>query len=75
MFYKTLNGARVGDVFMSLIYTAELNHVPPFEYLVALLQHADQVRGNPSGWMPWNYLSALRQLNAGLEPPKSAPPS
>jgi transposase len=63
MFYKTLNGARVGDVFMSLIYTAELNEVPPFEYLVALLERSDQVRVNPSDWMPWNYLSALTRLS------------
>ena len=48
MFYKTLNGSRVGDAFTSLIYTAELNDVLPFEYLVALLQHPDQVRANPS---------------------------
>lgn len=72
MFYKTLNGARVGDVFMSLIYTAELNDVPPFEYLIALLQQPDQVRRNPSDWMPWNYLSALSRLTAGPAPP---PPS
>jgi hypothetical protein len=25
LFYKTVNGARVGDLFMSLIYTCELN--------------------------------------------------
>ncbi len=25
LFYKTLKGARVGDTFMSLIYTAELS--------------------------------------------------
>jgi transposase len=25
LFYKTLNGARVGDLFMSLIHTCELN--------------------------------------------------
>jgi hypothetical protein len=72
MFYKTLNGARVGDVFMSLIYTAELNDVPPFEYLVALLQHPDQVRSNPSDWMPWNYLSALSRLKAGPDPPSAS---
>jgi transposase len=64
MFYKTLNGARVGDVFMSLIYTAELNDVPPFEYLVALLEHPTQVRANPKNWMPWNYQSTLNQLTA-----------
>jgi hypothetical protein len=27
LFYKTLNGARVGDLFMSLIHTCELNGV------------------------------------------------
>ena len=27
LFYKTRNGARVGDVFMSLIHTAELNGI------------------------------------------------
>jgi len=64
MFYKTLNGARVGDVFMSLIYTAELNDVPPFEYLVALLEHPTQVRANSKNWMPWNYQSTLNQLTA-----------
>jgi hypothetical protein len=73
MFYKTLNGARVGDVFMSLIYTAELNDVPAFEYLVALLKHADRVRALPGAWMPWNYQSTLRQLEAGTDPPLSAP--
>jgi hypothetical protein len=36
LFYRTLNGARVGDIFMSLIPTCELNHIAPFEYLVAL---------------------------------------
>jgi hypothetical protein len=54
-FYKTENGAAVGDIFMSLIHTAELNQVNPFDYLVALLQHADEVAANPSAWLPWNY--------------------
>ena len=36
LFYKTLNGARVGDIFMGLIYTAELNGVAPFDYLAPL---------------------------------------
>lgn len=69
LFYKTLNGARVGDVFMSLIYTAELNDVPPFEYLIALLRHPDQVRVNPSDWMPWNYQQTLVHGMTGSDPP------
>ncbi len=59
LFYKTLNGARVGDIFMSLIYTAELNGIGPFDYLVALLQHPDDVASRPGDWMPWNYQATL----------------
>jgi hypothetical protein len=33
LFYKTLNGARVGDLFMSLIHTCELNGANPLDYL------------------------------------------
>ena len=55
LFYRTLKGARVGDIFMSLTHTAELNHVAPFEYLVAIQRHADTVAAHPGAWMPWNY--------------------
>jgi transposase len=41
LFYKTLNNARVGDIFMGLIYTAEFNGVAPLEYLLALLRHPE----------------------------------
>jgi hypothetical protein len=33
LFYKTMNGARVGDLFVSLIHTCDLNKVNPFDYL------------------------------------------
>lgn len=69
MFYKTLNGARVGDIFMSLIHTAELNRAAPFDYLVALLRHAEQVRSTPHEWMPWNYATTLARSTAGADPP------
>ena len=59
LFYKTLNGAHVGDVYMSLIHTAELNDVEPFAYLVALLRHSQEVATAPAGWMPWNYMDTL----------------
>ena len=54
---------------MSLIHTAELNHVAPFEYLVALQRHGDAVAANPADWMPWNYQATLAQQNPGPEPP------
>lgn len=59
LFYKTQNGARVGDLFMSLIYTCQLNEVNPFDYLTQLQRHTDQLVTNPELWMPWNYRAAL----------------
>jgi transposase len=56
LFYKTQNGARVGD--LSMIYTCQLNVVNPFDYLTQLQQHADQLAASPEAWMPWNYRAA-----------------
>ena len=55
LFYKTMNGARVGDLFMSLIHTCELNQANPFDYLTALLRHPAELSVCPAEWMPWNY--------------------
>jgi transposase len=54
LFYRTQNGAQVGDLFMSLIHTAELCGVNPFDYLTESLRHADQLREEPAQWMPWS---------------------
>ncbi|MDQ6758603.1 MAG: IS66 family transposase [Acidobacteriota bacterium] len=62
LFYKTLNGAGVGDLFMSLIHTCELNGANPFDYLTELLRHAEELKRSPSEWMPWNYRDTLAQL-------------
>jgi len=62
LFYKTLNGARVGDLFMSLIHTCELNRANPFDYLTELLRHAEELKRSPSDWMPWNYRDTLARL-------------
>ena len=58
LFYKTRNGARVGDLFMSLIYTCQLNEANPFDYLTELQQHAEALAACPERWMPWNYRDA-----------------
>lgn len=55
LFYRSIAGARTGDTFMSLIHSAELNGVEPFEYLIELLKHPVEVRQNPAQWMPWSY--------------------
>lgn len=71
LFYRTENGARVGDMFMSLIHTAELNAVDPFDYLVALQRHHRVVDRDPGGWMPWNYQTAVADLAADPTDPPS----
>jgi hypothetical protein len=61
MFYKTENGALVGDTFMSLIYTCQLCGENPFDYLTGLQRHAAALAAAPQDWMPWNYREALKQ--------------
>jgi hypothetical protein len=68
LFYKTPAGSRVGDVFMSLIHTAELNGIPPFAYLVALQRHHQDVALDPSEWLPWTYEATLTDLRARASP-------
>ena len=69
LFYKTEHGAMVGDVFMSLIHTAELAGADPFDYLVALQMHHTEVAADPVAWTPWSYREALATL---AEPPPPA---
>jgi transposase len=59
LFYKTMNGAQVGDLFMSLIHTCELNKVNPFDYLTELLRHPAEITVRPAEWLPWNYRETL----------------
>ena len=40
LFYKTENGARVGELFMSLIHTCELCGANPFDSLTPVQRHA-----------------------------------
>ncbi len=65
LYFKTENGARVGDLFMSLIHTCELNGVASLGYLIALQKHAREVAEQPAAWMPWNYRDTLAQAEQG----------
>jgi transposase len=60
LFYKTRNGAWVGDMYMSLIYTCEMNEINAFNYLNALQLHTSDVAKEPHCWMPWNYEDNLK---------------
>jgi len=67
--YKTLNGARTGDLFMSLIHTCRLNRINPFAYLLALATHAKEVASHPAAWLPWNYLLSEKSTALDHDPP------
>jgi hypothetical protein len=59
LFYKTMRGAEVGDLYMSLIHTCYFSDADPFHYLTELQRHADRVVAAPGDWMPWNYRQQL----------------
>jgi hypothetical protein len=61
MFFKTANGAHVGDIFMSLIHTCEFSGADPFDYLTQLQRHAEDLSRNPGNWMPWNYKETMER--------------
>lgn len=69
LFYRSLKGARVGDAFMSLIYTAEMAGVDPFGYLVAVQEHRLEVAEAPGAWMPWNYQATMAAMAARDQQP------
>ena len=68
LFYKTEKGAEVGDLFMSLIHTCELNDTNPFDYLTELQKHAAELAENPAAWMPWNYRQTFQQAGTSKDP-------
>jgi transposase len=63
LFYRTLNGAEVGDLYMGLIHTCQLCDVNSLDYLIELQRHAQDLTTRPAEWMPWNY----RETRARVE--------
>lgn len=55
LFYRSATGAWAGDTFVSLIHSAELSGVEPFEYLIELLKRPEAVEREPGKWMPWTF--------------------
>ena len=64
LFYRTTNGARVGDIYTSLIVTTVLHHGDPIRYLTALFENDKAVAEAPADWLPWNYAGALARLES-----------
>jgi transposase len=63
LFYRSKNGALVGDVYTALIVTTQLHRGDPFRYLTALFTNYKAVEAAPADWLPWNYEAALARLD------------
>jgi transposase len=63
LFYKTLNGAAVGDVLMTLIHTAIAAGKNPFDYLTVLQLHRSAIVKAPADWLPWTYEASAAALS------------
>ena len=64
-FYRSLQGAHVGDIYMSLTQTAELHGANPVDYLTELQRHAEEVAACPREWMSWNCRAMLEDKATG----------
>lgn len=72
LFFKTENGAFIGDILLSCIETCQLNDINPYKYLIAIQTYEEKVRKNPSEWLPWNYLQSSSRF--GREAPNTHHP-
>ena len=70
LFFKTADGAKVGDLFMSLIATAVLSGANALDYLTEIQRHAVAAAEHPADWLPWNYRATLAPVNP--DPPVEA---
>jgi hypothetical protein len=59
LFYATEHSAYIASLLTSVIATCVQAGVNALDYLVAVQEHRQEVRANPSAWLPWNYPAAL----------------
>ena len=59
MFHRSLHGADVAGLMLSLIATCQLASKNPIDYLVALQKNKKSVFAEPDKWLPWNYEAML----------------
>jgi transposase len=55
LFFRTEQGAAVGDLLMSVIETCRANGIRAADYLVQVMKNARAVRGHPAPWLPRTY--------------------
>ncbi|NGX58743.1 MAG: hypothetical protein K940chlam3_01651 [Chlamydiae bacterium] len=59
LFFKSVNGALIGDILLSMIETCQLNDINPYPYLIAVQTYKEEIEKNPSQWLPWNYQETM----------------
>jgi transposase len=59
MFHKSVHGAYVAGLLLSLIHTCELAKKNPINYLTALQKNKSDVFKRAHLWLPWNYETTL----------------
>ena len=62
LFFKTARGAKVGDIFLSIIATCQLNKSNPHEYLTVIQHHIEAFKAAPADWMPWSFKESLNRI-------------
>jgi transposase len=55
LFFRTEQGAAVGDLLMSVIETCRANGIRAADYRVQVMKNARAARDNPAQWLPWTY--------------------
>ena len=68
LFFRNQHGADIGDIYTSIIHTAELHGANPWDYLTVIQRNASAVRLDPGRWLPWNYKAAVA-AGAGAKSP------
>jgi len=66
-FYKTVNGAGVANVLISLIATAYTANENVYDYLLALQRNQEHVKNHPQEWLPWVYKKTLSSIHINLK--------
>jgi hypothetical protein len=69
-YYKTANGALVGDAYMSSISTCKREGVNQYQYLLQLELNAVAVLANPKLWLPSNAYKQLTGRESELIKPQ-----
>ena len=68
-FYKTVNGAGVANVLISLIATAYNAGENVYDFLKGLQRYQNHLKSNPVAWLPWNYKKTIEAIELTKKKP------